>query len=30
MSEGKDMLLSKFYGSLMVSRTITEIDRRFL
>jgi len=30
MSEGKDMLISKFYDSLMVSRTITEIERRFL
>ena len=30
MSEGKDMLLSFINDSLMVTRTITEVDRRFL
>jgi len=30
MSEGKDMLISKSQGSLMISRTITEIERRFM
>lgn len=30
MSEGKDMLLAKNSDSLSVSRTVTELDRRFL